>query len=93
MRKELDIDILVGTWHRRVARHCRISAGTCSPGVNILWLGEIESVMGYICLSVAANETVYAGPRFLCWDFSRSSHTSDLKIGSPVPTLPTASLA
>ena len=26
----------------------------------------------------------------LCWDFSRSSHNSDLKIGTPVATLPGA---
>ena len=26
----------------------------------------------------------------LCWDFSGSSHTSDLKMGTPVATLPGA---
>ena len=33
------------------------------------------------------------GPDFksrLQWDFSRSSHTSDLKVGTPVATLPGA---
>ena len=39
-----------GTWH------CRVSVGTGWPGVSMLWLGEIESLVCNFCLSVAAHK-------------------------------------
>ena len=40
---------LPGTWR------CRVSAGTGRPGVNILWLGEVESLICNFYLSVPAR--------------------------------------
>ena len=47
---------LRGTWRYR------ISAGTGLPGVSILWLGEVESLICNFCLSVAARKIVCADP-------------------------------
>ena len=48
---------LPGAWHYR------ISAGTGQPGVRILWLGEMESLIHDFCLSVAAREIEQIRPR------------------------------
>ena len=47
---------LPGAWHYRV------SAETDLPGVSILWLGEIESLIRNFYLSVAARKIVCADP-------------------------------
>ena len=47
---------LPGTWRYRV------SAGTGRPGVSILWLGEVESLICSFYLSVAAYKLVRADP-------------------------------
>ena len=47
---------LPGAWRYRV------SAGTGRPGVSILWLGEVESWICNLYLSVAARTTVCADP-------------------------------
>ena len=49
---------LPGAWHYRV------SAGTGQPGVSILWLGEVESLICNFYLSdcVAAHKIVWADP-------------------------------
>ena len=47
---------LPGTWRYRV------SAGTGRPGVSILWLGEVESLICNFYLSVAAHKIVWADP-------------------------------
>ena len=44
------------------AWHYRVSAGTGQPGVSILWLGEVESLIYNFYLSVAARKTVWADP-------------------------------
>ena len=53
---------LPGAWHYRV------SAGTGRPGVSILWLNEVESLVYSFCLSVAASKIVWADPslRYTC---------------------------
>ena len=48
--------ILPGDWYYRV------SAGTGRPGVSILWLGEMESLICSFHLSVAARKIVCADP-------------------------------
>ena len=45
---------LPGTWHYRV------SPWTSRSGVSILWLGEVESLICNIYLSVAARTIVWA---------------------------------
>ena len=40
---------LPGAWR------CRVSVGTGWPGVSILWLGEAESLIWNLYLSVAAH--------------------------------------
>ena len=45
---------LPGAWRYRV------SAGTGQPGVSILWLGEMESLICNFYLSVAAHKIVWA---------------------------------
>ena len=47
---------LQGTWRYKV------SAGTGCPGVSILWLGEIESLICNLHLSVATRTCVWADP-------------------------------
>ena len=47
---------LPGAWRYRV------SAGTGLPGVSILWLGEMESLICNFYLSVAARKLVWADP-------------------------------
>ena len=47
---------LPGAWHYRV------SAGTGQPGVSMLWLGEVESLICSFFLSVAACKLVWADP-------------------------------
>ena len=39
-----------------------ISVGTGRPGVSILWLGEVESLIFNFYLSVAARKIVFADP-------------------------------
>ena len=40
----------------------RVSAGTGRPGVSILWLGEMESLICSFHISVAAHKIVWADP-------------------------------
>ena len=47
---------LLGTWRYR------ISTGPGWPGVSILWLGEVESLICNFYLSVAAHKLVWADP-------------------------------
>ena len=47
---------LPGAWRYRV------STGTGRPGVSILWLAEIESLICSFYLSVAARKIVWADP-------------------------------
>ena len=47
---------LPGAWRYRV------SAGTGRPGVSILWLGEMESLVCNFYLGVAARKIVWADP-------------------------------
>ena len=47
---------LPGAWRYRVG------AGTGGPGVSILWLGEVESLICNLYLSVAARKIVWADP-------------------------------
>ena len=42
--------------------HYRVRAGTGRPGVSILWLGEVESLICNFYLSVAARKIVCADP-------------------------------
>ena len=50
------VDTLAHAWRYRV------STETSWPGVSILWLGEIASLVCYFCLSVAACTCVWADP-------------------------------
>ena len=56
---------LPGAWHYRVR------AGTDRPGVSILWLGEVESMICNFYFSVAARKNVQIRPWdtiACCWD-------------------------
>ena len=48
------------------AGYYRVSAGACQPSINILWLGEIESLVCNVFLSVTAHRIVWAdlSPRY-----------------------------
>ena len=50
------VAILPGAWRYRV------SAGTGRPGVSILWLGEVESLICNFYLRVAVRKIVCADP-------------------------------
>ena len=75
---------------------CRVSAGAGWSSVSTLLLCEIESFIYNFCLSGLVVKSSASGaedPGFefrLRRDFSGSSHTSDLNIGTPVATLPGA---
>ena len=59
------VAILPGAWRYRV------SAGTGWPDVSILWLGAIEGLISYFCLSVAARKIEQIRPldtQACCWD-------------------------
>ena len=47
---------LPGDWRYRV------SAGTGRPGVSILWLDEVESLICNFCLNAVARKLVWVGP-------------------------------
>ena len=62
---------LPGTWH-----YC-VSAGTGRPGVSILWLGDVESLICNFYLSVAARKIVCADPWdtvACCWDVKQPTY-------------------
>ena len=50
------VTTLPGAWRYR------FSTGTGRPGVSILWLGEVESLICYFYLSVAARKIAWADP-------------------------------
>ena len=52
----IPVAVLPGAWRYRV------SAGTGRPGVSILWLDEVESLICNFYLSVAARKIVWADP-------------------------------
>ena len=45
----------------------RVSAGTGRPGVSILWLGEVESLICNFYLIVAARKIEHIRPWDTCW--------------------------
>ena len=57
-------DLNIGTPVATLPGACRyrVSAGTGWPGVSILWLGEMESLVCNFYFSVAARKIVWAGP-------------------------------
>ena len=57
---DLKIDIPVAAL--RGAWWYRVSAGTGWPGVSILWLGEVESLICNFYLSMGTRTLVYADP-------------------------------
>ena len=64
---------LPGAWHYR------ISAGTGRPGVSILWVGEMESLICNLCLSVAARKIKQICPRdtlACCWDIKQPTNNN-----------------
>ena len=65
---------LPGTWHYRV------SAGTGWPGVSVLCLGEMESLICNFYPSVAAHAIVWAPPSLCmltcCWDAKQPTATT-----------------
>ena len=71
---DLKVDTLIatlpGAWRNRV------SAGTCQPGVSILWLGEIESLVCNFYLSMAAREIEQIrswDTLGCCWDIKQQT--------------------
>ena len=67
------VTTLPGAWHYRV------STGTGQPGVSILWLGEMESLICSFYLSVAARKIVCADPSLwdtlaCCWDVKQPTN-------------------
>ena len=58
--------------------HYRVSAWTDRPGVSILWLGEVESLVCNFYLSVAAHKIVWADPSLrytsMLWDVKQPTN-------------------
>ena len=70
---------LTGAWHYRV------SAGIGWPGVSILSLGEMESLICNFCLSVAARKIEQIHPwdtLACCWDVKQASNQQTRNINS-----------
>ena len=80
---------LPGAWRYRV------SAGTGCPGVSILWLGEMESLICNFYLSVAARKLVRADPSLseihshVAWTLSNQQTTTTLLTHLPLLVHPT----
>ena len=87
-------------WHSMAtlpgAWHFRVSAGTGWPGVSILWLGEVESLIFNFYLSVAACKIVRPwDTHACCWDVKQATnkqilvflHTFELVKESRVQTV------
>ena len=75
---------LPGAWRYRV------SAGTGWPGVCILWLGEMESLICNFCLSVAAHTIVLADPSLRytslllgCWATNKQTNPKSDAVTRP----------
>ena len=68
----IPVATLPGAWHGRV------SAGDGQPSVNVLWLGEVESLICNFCLSVAACKLVWADLPWdtlaCCWDIKQPTN-------------------
>ena len=67
---------LPGAWHYRV------STGTGRPGVSILWLGEVESLISSFYLSVAARKIVQIrlwDTLACCWDVKQPANNNHQK--------------
>ena len=66
---------LPGAWRYRV------STGTGRPGVRVLWLGEVETLICSFILSLAARKIVWVDP-FLrytiacCWDVKQATNNN-----------------
>ena len=63
---------LPGTWYYR------FSTGTGQPGVSILWLGKVQSLICSFCLSVAARKIEQIRPwdtLACCWDIKQPTTT------------------
>ena len=58
LKIDTPVPTLPGAWHYTY----RVSTGTGQPGVSILWLGEMESLICNFYLSVAACKIVSADP-------------------------------
>ena len=70
---------LPGAWRYRV------SAGTGQPGVSMLWLGEMESLICNFYLSVAARkiEQIHPWDTLACfWDVKQPTNKQTLLISS-----------
>ena len=71
---------LPGAWHYRV------SAGTGRPGVSVLWLGEMESLICNLYLSRAAHKIVQICPwdtLACCWDVKQPTNKQQLLAYEP----------
>ena len=88
-----DIGTVWDIWH--VASQYGVVPGLVGP-VSEYWLGEtaaslpVDGLVGLVVKTSASRAEDRGFESRLCWDFSGSSHTSDLKIGTPVATLPGA---
>ena len=75
---------LPGAWRYRVC------AGTGQPGVSILWLGEIDSLIFNFYLSVAAHKlSVQICPwdtLACCWDVKQATSNNNLHLTSASST-------
>ena len=73
-------DLNIGTPVATLPGACRyrVSAGTGQPGVSILWLGEMWSLICDFYLSVAARKIVCADPTLrytrICWDIKQPTN-------------------
>ena len=81
---------LPGAWWYRVC------AGTGWPGVSILWLGEMESLICSFHLGVAARRIVWADPSLrhtlaCCWDVRQRTNKQTVPVSSPPPPFFTGS--
>ena len=63
---------LPGAWRYRA------SAGTGRPDLSIVWLGDMESLICYFCLSVAARKIVWEDPSLrytrMFWDVKQPTN-------------------
>ena len=70
-------DLKIGTQVATLSGAWRYSPVTGWPGVRILWLGQVESLICNFYLSVAARKLVWGDALACCWDVKQwtNNHT------------------
>ena len=82
--------LIVGYYARSVYKICRRTQNHCCCGNVRVSSAARHRPIGLVVKTSASRAEDLEFDSHLRWDFSRSCHTSDLKLSTPVATLPGA---